>query len=67
MPAPTVPEDIAARLNHHGQTSQRDTDWHVDRLYDGLLADATVVRATLHRYVIDVNRGAGRPSPSTPA
>jgi N-formylglutamate deformylase len=51
----TVPEDIAARLNHHGQTLA-DTDWHVDRLYDGLLEDATVVRATLHRYVIDVNR-----------
>lgn len=51
-----LPEDLAERLNEDGR-SLRDTDWHVDRLYDGLLADATVVRATLHRYVIDVNRG----------
>jgi formiminoglutamase len=34
----------------------RDTDWFVDQLYDGLLPDATVVRATFHRYVIDANR-----------
>lgn len=49
-------DDVAARLNDNGRTL-KDTDWHVDRLYDGLLADATVVRTTLHRYVIDVNRG----------
>lgn len=49
-------DDVAARLNDNGR-SLKDTDWHVDRLYHGLLADATVVRATLHRYVIDVNRG----------
>lgn len=51
-----LPGGIAERLNEDGR-SLRDTDWHVDRLYDGLLADTTVVRATLHRYVIDVNRG----------
>ncbi len=50
-----VPEDIAARLNHEGR-KLRDTDWHVDRLYDGLLAGATTVRATFHRYAIDANR-----------
>ncbi|MCR9114840.1 MAG: N-formylglutamate deformylase, partial [Rhodobacteraceae bacterium] len=33
-----------------------DTDWNIHKLYDGLLADATVVRATFHRYVIDANR-----------
>ena len=33
-----------------------DTDWHIHELYDGLLADATMVRATFHRYVIDANR-----------
>lgn len=49
-------DDVAARLNENG-LALKDTDWHVDRLYDGLLADATVVRASLHRYVIDVNRG----------
>jgi formiminoglutamase len=34
-----------------------DTDWHVERLYDGLLPGATTVRATFHRYVVDANRG----------
>ena len=33
-----------------------DTDWHIHRLYDGLLPGATTVRATFHRYVIDANR-----------
>jgi formiminoglutamase len=50
-----VPDDIKARLNAEGLLL-RDTDWHVDRLYDGLLASATIVRATFHRYVIDANR-----------
>ncbi|MBS3649528.1 N-formylglutamate deformylase [Pseudaminobacter sp. 19-2017] len=50
-----VPSEIAARLNEEGQ-KLRDTDWHVDRLYEGLLPDATTVRATFHRYVVDANR-----------
>jgi N-formylglutamate deformylase len=50
-----VPADIRERLNDEGQ-KLRDTDWHVDRLYDGLLPNATTVRATFHRYVIDANR-----------
>jgi N-formylglutamate deformylase len=50
-----VPEDIFARLNEGGQGLD-DTDWHINRLYDGLLAGATVVRANFHRYVIDANR-----------
>ena len=50
-----VPADILARLTPAGRTLA-DTDWHIDRLYDGLLPDATVVRATFHRYVIDANR-----------
>jgi len=33
-----------------------DTDWHVDRLYDGLLPNASVVRAKLSRTVVDLNR-----------
>src|SRR5882757_5907035 len=34
-----------------------DTDWWMDRLYDfAAELDATVVRTTLSRYVIDVNR-----------
>lgn len=50
-----VPEDIWARLNDEGRRL-RDTDWHIHRLYSGLLAGATTVRATFHRYVIDANR-----------
>ncbi|MDN5568418.1 MAG: N-formylglutamate deformylase [Paracoccus sp. (in: a-proteobacteria)] len=51
-----VPAEIHDRLNARG-LELADTDWHVDRLYDGLLAGATTVRATFHRYVIDANRG----------
>ncbi len=50
-----LPEEVASALNDEGQ-ALRDTDWHVDRLYDGLLPGATTVRATFHRYVIDANR-----------
>jgi N-formylglutamate deformylase len=50
-----VPPEIRERLNPEGRTL-RDTDWHVDRLYAGLLPTATTVRATFHRYVIDANR-----------
>lgn len=50
-----VPDQIFARLTPLGQTLG-DTDWHVDRLYDGLLDDVTSVHANFHRYVIDANR-----------
>ncbi len=50
-----VPDAIKARLNERGRMLA-DTDWHVDRLYDGLLSGATIVRANFHRYVIDANR-----------
>lgn len=50
-----VPETLRRRLNENGRRL-RDTDWHVDRLYDGLAPDATMVRARFHRYVIDANR-----------
>jgi formiminoglutamase len=50
-----VPADIRDRLNDNGRLLA-DTDWHVDTLYDGLLPDATTVRATFHRSVIDANR-----------
>lgn len=52
-----LPDDIRARLNPRGQVLA-DTDWHIHRLYDGLLPGATTVRASFHRYVIDANRGA---------
>jgi len=50
-----VPEEIFARLNARGR-ALADTDWHVHDLYAGLAKDATTVRTTVHRYVIDVNR-----------
>ena len=50
-----APEDVWARLNETGR-ALADTDWHVERLYDGLLEGATVVRTTVHRYVVDANR-----------
>jgi formiminoglutamase len=50
-----VPDDIRARLNDTG-LKLADTDWHVDRLYTGLLPGATMVKANFHRYVIDANR-----------
>ncbi len=50
-----VPDDILARLNGTGR-ALADTDWHVDRLYSGLLPGATMVKANFHRYVIDANR-----------
>jgi formiminoglutamase len=50
-----IPDAVAARLNANGQLLA-DTDWHIDRLYDGLFPGATIVRAGFHRYVIDANR-----------
>jgi formiminoglutamase len=51
-----LPKDVRARLNETG-SALADTDWHIHELYAGLLPDATTVRATFHRYVIDANRG----------
>lgn len=48
-------EDVAARLDDNGRLLA-DTDWHLWRLYDGLLPGATTVRALQHRYVVDLNR-----------
>jgi N-formylglutamate deformylase len=50
-----LPDTLTARLNPVGQ-ALADTDWHIARLYDGLLAGATTVQAGFHRYVIDANR-----------
>ncbi|MDA7980723.1 MAG: N-formylglutamate deformylase [Pirellulales bacterium] len=50
-----LPSDIAANLNARGR-ELTDTDWHIHRLYEGLLSEVTTVRATFHRYVIDANR-----------
>jgi len=50
-----VPSEVWERLNDNGRLLA-DTDWHIDRLYDGLLPHVSTVRATFHRYVIDANR-----------
>ena len=50
-----VPADIGAKLTERG-AMLADTDWHIPRLYDGLVPQATVVRAEFNRYVIDANR-----------
>ncbi|EKF43090.1 formiminoglutamase [Nitratireductor indicus C115] len=50
-----VPPEIWERLNDNGRLLA-DTDWHLHRLYEGLLPDATTVRAGFHRYVVDANR-----------
>ncbi len=50
-----IPADIMSRLTPRG-AGLADTDWHIERLYDGLLTGVTTVRATFHRYVIDANR-----------
>ncbi len=50
-----VPTDIWEKLNDTGKILA-DTDWHIHRLYDGLLPGVTTVRALFHRYVIDANR-----------
>jgi N-formylglutamate amidohydrolase len=51
-----LPADIAAHLTAHAKTLP-DTDWHVEALYD-FAADlgATLIRANVSRYVIDLNR-----------
>ena len=50
-----IPEDLVSRLNDTGK-AREDTDWHITRLYDGLLQGATIVASSIHRYVIDCNR-----------
>ena len=49
-----LPDDLADRLNDRGR-ALADTDWHIDRLYAGLV-EATTIRTPVHRYMIDVNR-----------
>lgn len=50
-----VPDAILANLDARGRRLC-DTDWHIPQLYEGLVPDATVVRAEFSRYVIDANR-----------
>ncbi len=50
-----LPAAVRDRLNGIGRLLS-DTDWWIDRLYEGLLPGVTVVRSMFHRYVIDANR-----------
>lgn len=50
-----MPGAISARLNARG-LGLDDCDWHINRLYAGLVPDLTTVQATFHRYLIDANR-----------
>ena len=50
-----LPEAVRDALNDTGR-ALFDTDWRIPELYDGLRPDATVVRASFSRYVIDANR-----------
>ncbi|WP_170603126.1 N-formylglutamate deformylase [Ruegeria arenilitoris] len=50
-----LPKSVADRLNDNGKVLA-DTDWEINRLYSGLLQNATVVKSNVHRYVIDANR-----------
>ena len=53
--AEDVTEELHVNFNERGR-EMADTDWHIHRLYDGLLPDATVVEATFSRYLVDANR-----------
>lgn len=53
-----IPSEIQERLNANGQILA-DTDWHIAKLYDGLVGNVSIVRAKFHRYVIDANRDPG--------
>ena len=50
-----IPQSILDRLNPKGR-AMGDTDWHITRLYNGLVESVTVVSTPIHRYVIDANR-----------
>lgn len=55
----TIPVDIAGRMTPQARRSL-DTDWHVGRLYAPLVEvlGASVLRPSLSRYVVDLNRPA---------
>ena len=50
-----IPNPDLHRYNKMGLLIS-DTDWHINKLYDGLLNTATVIQALFSRYLIDVNR-----------
>lgn len=50
-----VPGDVWEGLNEAGR-ALTDTDWRVERLFEGLAPGAGRVRMCVHRYVVDANR-----------
>ena len=53
-----IPKELSGRYAPVA-AALRDTDWHMDRLYSfGAELGATVLSATISRYVIDSNRAA---------
>jgi N-formylglutamate deformylase len=53
-----IPDELRERYTPEALTLE-DTDWHLDRLYSfAEELDATVIRATISRFVVDVNRPA---------
>ena len=50
-----IPPELSNRYNVNGKLMS-DTDWHINKLYDGLLQSVTVVQAKFSRYLIDANR-----------
>lgn len=55
-PGTVIPDWLAPRLTATGRAID-DTDWWMEKVYDFAAAlDASVVRTTLSRYVIDCNR-----------
>ncbi|MGS2724676.1 N-formylglutamate deformylase [Porticoccus sp. GXU_MW_L64] len=54
-----LPADLAARMTPVAKNLV-DTDWHIPRLYDFAESlSATVIKANVSRYVVDLNRPAG--------
>lgn len=50
-----LPDAVREALNDEGR-ALLDTDWRIPELYEGLVPDASLVRANFSRYVIDANR-----------
>lgn len=57
-----IPNDLVDKLSEAGQALV-ETDWHIDRLYNGLGVDVSVVRTPVHRYILDVDHPPSAPGP----
>ena len=50
-----IPSNILSKYNDIG-LKMSDTDWHINRVYEGLIERVSIVEALFSRYVIDPNR-----------